>query len=261
MCISNLIYELVFFVGKYFINYTFVEILLIKYLMMKKNDFFIILGVIIILFPFFIFEDVYNFYTSFNKEHGLIMAFIKFAILATFGEALGLRIKEGVYNRKGFGLLPRAIVWGFLGITIKVAFIIFAKGTPMFLEYVGVENASKLLSAELSFSKVLVAFSISFAMNIIYAPVMMTFHKITDTHIINNEGKLSCLLKRIKFAEIFKNINWDVQWNFVYKKTIPFFWIPAHTITFLMPPEFRVLFAALLGIALGLILAVASMKK
>ncbi len=228
---------------------------------MKKNDFYIILGVIIILLPFFIFEEVYSFYTTFNKEHGIITAFIKFAILATFGEALGLRIKEGVYNRKGFGLLPRAVVWGFLGITIKVAFVIFAKGTPMFLEYAGLEDASKMLSGELTTSKILVAFSVSFAMNIVYAPVMMTLHKLTDIHIINNDGKLSCLLKKINFAENFKNINWDIQWHFIFKKTIPFFWIPAHTITFLMPPDFRVLFAALLGIALGLILAVASLKK
>lgn len=98
-------------------------------------------------------------------------------------------------------------------------------------------------------------------MNIIYAPVMMTFHKITDTHIINNNGKLSCLYKKIQFANIFKSINWDVQWNFVFKKTIPFFWIPAHTITFLLPTDFQILFAALLGIILGLILAVASLKK
>lgn len=228
---------------------------------MQKKDIYIIIGAIVLFAPFFISDEVYNFYTTFNKQHGIIMAFVKFAILATFGETLGLRIKEGVYNRKGFGLLPRAIVWGFLGITIKVAFIIFAKGTPMFLEYVGVENASKLLSSKLSFEKVLTAFSISFAMNIIYAPVMMTLHKITDIHIINNGGKISCLFKKINFAENFKQINWDVQWHFVFKKTIPFFWIPAHTITFLMPPEFRVLFAALLGIILGLILAFASLKK
>jgi hypothetical protein len=47
------------------------------------------------------------------------------------------------------------------------------------------------------------------------------------------------------------------MWGFVFKKTIPFFWIPAHTITFLLPPDVQVLFAALLGIALGTILAVA----
>ncbi|MCD4795429.1 MAG: hypothetical protein K8R54_19515 [Bacteroidales bacterium] len=228
---------------------------------MKKQDLYIIIGVIIILLPFFLIEDVYAFYTKFNKDHGLVTAFIKFAVLATFGEALGLRIKEGVFNRKGFGLLPRAVVWGFLGITIKLAFVIFASGTPVFLEYLGLKDAGKILSGNLCGNKVLVAFSVSFAMNLIYAPVMMTLHKITDIHIINKGGKLSSLVKKIHFAEIFKSINWDVQWHFVFKKTIPFFWIPAHTVTFLLPEDFRVLFAALLGIALGLILAVASLKK
>jgi len=51
-----------------------------------------------------------------------------------------------------------------------------------------------------------------------------------------------------------------VQWNFVFKKTIPFFWYPAHTITFLLPVDYQVLFAAILGIALGTILAMASLK-
>jgi hypothetical protein len=88
----------------------------------------------------------------------------------------------------------------------------------------------------------------------------MTFHKITDTHIIANGGTVKGLFKPIPFASVLKSINWDVMWNFVFKKTIPFFWIPAHTITFLLPSEFRVLFAAVLGIALGLILAIGVQK-
>jgi hypothetical protein len=90
---------------------------------------------------------------------------------------------------------------------------------------------------------------------------MMTFHKITDTHILATGGTLSGLLKPIPFSKILAGLNWNVQWNFVFKKTIPFFWIPAHTITFLMPADFRVLFAALLGIVLGVILALANLKK
>ena len=228
---------------------------------MKRQDIYFIAGLIALFLPFFLSETIYSFYTSFNKEHGLITAFIKFALLATFGEALGLRIREGIWNRKDFGLLPRAVVWGFLGITIKVAFVIFASGTPHFLEYIGVKDAGKIMSGNLNVYKILVAFSISLAMNLTYAPVMMTLHKITDIHIVKYKGKLSCFLKKIKFAENFKQINWDVQWHFIYKKTIPFFWIPAHTITFLLPAETQVLFAALLGIALGAILAFASLKK
>ena len=52
-----------------------------------------------------------------------------------------------------------------------------------------------------------------------------------------------------------------MQWNFVFKKTIPFFWIPAHTLTFCLPADLQVLFAAICGVALGLILSIAAMKK
>ena len=39
------------------------------------------------------------------------------------------------------------------------------------------------------------------------------------------------------------------------------FWIPCHTITFVLPTELRVLFAAALGVVLGSILAIASPKS
>lgn len=214
-----------------------------------------------LLMPFFTCHSVYGFYETFNSEHGMVMSFIKFAVLATFGEAIGLRIRTGHYNHAGFGLLPRAVVWGFIGLTIKLAFVIFAVGTPAFLAYMGFGDAPLVMKGSLTLSKVEVAFVISAAMNIIYAPVMMTFHKITDSHITANGGKLACLLKPIKMGGIMQNINWNVQWNFVFKKTIPFFWIPAHTITFLMPAEMQVLFAAMLSVALGILLSVASLKS
>lgn len=191
----------------------------------------------------------------------MIMSFIKFAILATLGESIGLRIRNGVYNQKGFGLIPRAIVWGFLGLTIKMAFVIFATGTPKFLAYLGFIDAIEAMNGPISGIKLLVAFSISATMNLIYAPVMMTLHKITDTHIINNGGTVSGFFTKIKFGEIMVNMDWSVQWNFVFKKTIPFFWIPAHTITFLLPPQYQVLFAAILGIILGVLLAMASLRS
>jgi len=231
---------------------------------MKKTD-FIFFGLLIGLFlPFFLSEPVFQFYNAFNKEHGMITSFIKFAILATMGESLGLRIKSGVYNKTGFGLIPRAIVWGLLGLTINMAFIIFAKGAPQFLAYLGVDLGvavpEDVLKGNMSAIKLLAAFTISATMNLIFAPIMMTLHKITDTHITNNGGTIAGLFKPIKMKEIFVNLNWDIQWSFVFKKTIPFFWIPAHTITFMLPAEYRVLFAALLGIVLGVLLSVASLK-
>ena len=46
-----------------------------------------------------------------------------------------------------------------------------------------------------------------------------------------------------------------------FKLRLPFFWYPAHTITFLLPGEVRVLFAAILGVVLGVLLAVAARMK
>ena len=214
---------------------------------------------IVMLFAPFANNHVFDFYVNFNHEHGIITSFIKFAILATLGEIIGLRIKTGCYLSSGFGIIPRMIVWGFLGITIKIAMMIFAAGTPVVMEKLGIQGATTALSGDMGFEKVMVAFCISTLLNVIYAPVMMTFHKITDMHIISNGGTLKGFFTPIHFRKLFVALDWDVQWNFVFKKTIPFFWIPAHTITFLLPEDFQVLFAALLGIALGVILAVADL--
>ncbi|MFW6094878.1 MAG: Mpv17/PMP22 family protein [Bacteroidota bacterium] len=228
---------------------------------MQKKDIIFLLLIIIAFSPFFLFDGIYEFYDTFNKTHGIIASFFKFALLATLGELIALRIREGVYHRKGFGVAPRAIVWGFIGITIKIAFIIFATGTPAVLEYVGINGATNALQGSFSGTKLLTAFCTSVAMNLIFAPVFMTFHKITDTHIIWNGGTLKGFFTPIKFSKIFVNLDWSIQWGFVFKKTIPLFWIPAHTITFLLPPHMRVLFAAILGIVLGVLLAVASLKS
>ncbi len=228
---------------------------------MKKKDFIFIIIVIACFSPFFIFEKVYEFYNNFNTNYGLIMSFFKFAILATLGESIGLRIKNGVYNHKGFGLIPRAIVWGILGMWIAVAMGVFRSGIPAFLDKFSVFNGiAQAMQTEFSLLKLVGAFFISLMMNTSFAPVFMTIHKITDTHIMNNGGKVFALFKPIPIKKIISNLNWEVQWNFVFKKTIPLFWIPAHTITFILPTNFQVLFAALLGIVLGVLLSIAAIK-
>ena len=228
---------------------------------MRTKDFIFILIVIAVFLPFVISDTLYDWYLSFNAEHGMVMSFLKFGILATIGELLGLRISRGVYYFDGFGVLPRAIVWGILGMGINMAFIVFSTGVPAFAGYMGMNNPSGVMSGALTPEKVLLAFSISVVMNSIFAPVFMTLHKITDTHIMNNGGTLRGLFTPINMGEIMQNLNWKVQWGFVFKKTIPLFWFPAHTITFLLPGEMRVLFAALLGVLLGVILSIAARKK
>ncbi|MGP1537900.1 hypothetical protein EV202_1381 [Bacteroides heparinolyticus] len=228
---------------------------------MKTKDIFFLCFLMVIFLPFWLSSSLYDWYKSFNAEHGMVMSFLKFAILSTTGEVLGLRITVGAYNRKNFGVLPRMVIWGFLGMTINAAMIIFSRGVPYFMEYMGMENASLIINGTFSLNKVIVAFSISVAMNMIFAPVFMTFHKITDKHILDCGGSIRTLITPIPMTHIITNLNWKTQWNFVFKKTIPFFWFPAHTITFLLPGEIRVLFAALLGVVLGVLLAVAGRMK
>ena len=148
--------------------------------MRLHKDLFFLLGITCFFLPFFIFKGLFEAYYQFNLEHGLLTSFVKFFFLATLGELIGLRIKTGKYYYKGFGLFPRAIVWGFLGITLYMAFAIFASGTPVLLEKMGFDGAPAIL----------VSFSIATVLNLFYAPVLFTFHKITDTHILENGGTI-----------------------------------------------------------------------
>lgn len=228
---------------------------------MKRTDLYFIVAIAAIFLPFFLSAPLYEWYSTFNATHGMVMSFLKFGILSTLGEMLGCRISTGKYVTPTFGVLPRMVVWGLLGMGINMAMIIFSKGTPMFMQYMGMTNAVEAFTTDgFSMDKLWVALAVSVAMNTIFAPVFMTFHKVTDAHIAAHGGSLKALVTPIPMAERLGTLNWQAQWGFVFRKTIPFFWYPAHTITFLLPAEQRVLFAALLGIVLGVLLAV-SVKK
>ncbi len=228
---------------------------------MKKSDIIFVIIVILLLLPFLLSDVVYEGYKSINSAHPYLMAFLKFMILSSIGEMLGLRIKQGIYHYNGYGIIPRAIVWGILGVMIAVAMKIFSSGVPVMLESWGLEGMVTAMKGETGWAKLVDAFCISTAMNCFFAPMFMTLHKVTDTHILNCGGKISSLITPIKFGDILASLNWRVQWSFVFKRTIPLFWIPAHTITFLLPADYQVLFAASLSIVLGLFLSIAAVMS
>lgn len=227
---------------------------------MKKADFFFVCFLVIVFLPFFLFQEVFQFYSDFNREHAYLMSFIKFFFLAPIGEIIGLRIHKGIYREKNFGLLPRAIVWGCLGVTVKMAFDIFSSGAPVMLHKIWEYFPANAMEEDFSFNKLVGAFAISVTLNIFYAPVLMTAHKIAEEHIIWYKGRLKGFFRPIRVNKIVNSINWQVMWNFVFKKTIPLFWIPVQTINFLLPKEYQILVAALLGIVLGVILEASSLK-
>lgn len=195
------------------------------------------------LAAFFGFPETRDIYAEAYAAAPLAVSFVKFALLATGGEMLALRIRSGVYWRKGFGLIPKMLVWGFLGLAIYAAFGIFSSGVPVlcatFLDRLKDPTLAK-------------AFSISFFMNLFFAPLMMMVHHLTDLFIESKGGRFP--LREFRVVPLAAQIDWAKMWGKVYKYTIPLFWIPAHTITFLLPPEFRTLFAAVLSVALGLLI-------
>ena len=229
---------------------------------MKRQDLYFALVMLAIFLPFFLFEPAYAWYADFNKMHPMIMAFLKFGILATLGEMLGCRISTGNYTTPNFGVVPRMVVWGLLGVVISMAMTVFSIGIPGFIGKMGgTDLVAQFMGEGITLGKFVVALSISVMMNTFFAPVFMTFHKITDTHIAECGGSLKALIKPIDMRRLISTLNWERQWGFIFKKTIPLFWYPAHTITFMLPGEYRVLFAALLGVALGVILAIGARKK
>jgi hypothetical protein len=187
-------------------------------------------------------------FVRFTTEHAYMGGFIKFFILATMGELLAIRIVTSDWNIPK-GLLYRAFVWGLLGMVIVLIFSVFAAGIAGALANGFLPGGN---------SKFAFAFSVSFIMNLSFAPTMMAFHRVTDTFIDlkfeNKKGKVT-------LSDVVKRIDWDNFISFVLMRTIPIFWIPVHTITFLLPPEYRVLSAAFLSIALGAILAFAKKKN
>jgi len=215
---------------------------------MKKYDLIWLVGIIVV-FMLLIFPSTHSVFMAMTATHPFLMGFVKFAILATMGELLALRLVQGDW-KKPKGLFYKALIWGFLGMTIVLVFDLYAGGVAGSIKKGLLPSIGGNLGT---------AFFTSALMNLLFAPTFMAFHRITDTYIDLGEGKISLILK-VKLSEVVKNIDWDGYVRFVVLKTIPFFWIPAHTVTFLLPAEYRVLAAAFLSLALGGILAFAKKR-
>ena len=208
---------------------------------MRKGDFLWALALAAIA-AFLVVPATRQVFEFLTKAHPYLIGFAKFFVLATMGELLALRIVTGAWAAPR-GLVQRAVIWGLLGMSIVLIFDVLAGGVA------GSIKKGMLPGGE---SKLAFAFFVSTIMNLTFAPAMMLTHRMTDTWL-----DLRCEGKDASVPEIVARIDWKSFVSFVLLRTIPVFWIPAHTVTFLLPPEYRVLMAALLSIALGAILAFA----
>lgn len=184
-------------------------------------------------------------FVRFTTLHPYPAGFVKFAVLATMGELLALRIlaSQWVLPR---ALAARAAIWGVLGMAIALFF-------PVYVGGVQAAMAQGLLPG--GDDRFLRAFFTATLMNLTFGPALMGFHRFTDTWLdLRSDGG------RPTVAEVARRIDWAGFCSFVLARTIPLFWIPAHTLVFLLPAEYRVVAAAFLSVALGGILAFAKKR-
>ncbi len=172
------------------------------------------------------------------------MGFAKFAILATAGELLAVRLAKKEWTLPSY-VWARFLIWGVIGVWITYMMKIFGAG-------VGVLMTHGLLPAPQNafFNSFVKAFFISATMNLSFGPTFMALHKCSDTYLdLRAAGK-----RKISIANVIHKVDWEKFASFTLLKTVPLFWIPAHTVTFMLPAEYQVAMAAALSVALGIIL-------
>lgn len=229
---------------------------------MKASDVTVWLCVIAVLGLFGFVPGVFDAFNDFSRDHDFLMSFVKFGVLCTLGECIALRITAKVYTRPGFGLLPRFVMWGLIGLVINASFIIYATGVPHLVAALGLPLPVDALTGQHTLAqRAGMAFCVSVANNFLFAPLFMTAQAVLAIHVVETGGTLSGFFSTVHVSRTLEKIDWHMLWGFVFKKTLPFFWVPCHTITFILPTELRVLFAAALGVVLGIILAIASLKS
>ncbi|MGL4913971.1 MAG: hypothetical protein ACRC3Y_16235 [Romboutsia sp.] len=214
---------------------------------MKKGD-FIWGGVLILWIAILAVPSTREVFITTTEAYPYIGGFFKFAILATMGELLGIRIMNGDWKKPN-GIIFRAIVWGIIGILMTLSLSVFPAGITKAQEIGKLPFEGSIFAHALFTSAV---------MNILQSPAVFLFHKCTDTYIDEKHRRKG---GSVTLKDVVNKIDWYTYLNFTVLKTIPFFWIPCHTIVFLFPSEFRVIASAFASIALGLILALANKSK
>lgn len=208
----------------------------------KKGDFLwgfaLLIWILILVIP-----STRALFIKITDTNPYLGGFVKFSILATMGDLLGVRILKGQWIiPKGF--IFKAIVWGVLGMMITLVFTVFTSGVAV------AQTSGKLPFVG---SKLAQAFFGSLIMNLTFGPMLYIYHKFADLYI---DVKYEENGSKITVRKLVDRVDWYTTVSFSWIKTCTFIWIPCHTIVFLLPAEYRVLASAFLSILLGIIVAV-----
>lgn len=168
-----------------------------------------------------------DYYLNWVTSNPLLSAAIQFAILGTLGEVISFSVqkKKLAIPCTWLQLLAKVIAWAVLGIVIKYGFAGMKGFVQSLLDH---QLLPAFMATGLGW-----AFAVSVFTNGFFGPQMMAFHRLEDNLILGQKG----------FQGITK------AW-----KTLIWFWIPAHTITFLLPADLQIGLASLWSLVLGIIM-------
>ena len=209
------------------------------------------LGLVISVFALFaavlIIPSSREVFEKLSGSHPYLMGFVKFALLATAGELIAIKMATGKFSKPCY-LIARIVIWGLIGIWITYMMKIFFLGSGAMIS-AGLLPGNQLAPNSVGY-KLIRAFATAATMNLTFGPTFMAVHKCSDTYLALRAQKG----KGVKLAEVIDAVDWKRFVSFTLFKTVPLFWIPAHTVTFMLPSEYQVMLAALLSVALGIIL-------
>lgn len=181
-----------------------------------------------------------------SSDYAILMGFIKFALLATAGELIAVAIVKGELGVP-VKIVFRFLIWGLIGMWITLMMKVYS------IASVTLMGIGFLPGGDSAFLRALYT---SVLMNTTFGPTFMAVHKITDKIL-----ELKAEKTPVTLTNIVSGIDWKGFFGFTILKTVPIFWIPAHTVTFLLPAEYQVMMAAGLSVALGVILSLGNRKK
>ena len=176
----------------------------------------------------------------------LLAGFLQLGLLGTMGDLLAGKLATGRWRLAGIRLHQRVLVWGVYGAVFSLIFPLFSAGVD------GLLAAGLLPGAE---SALAVALWKSLFLNTIYAFPAMTAQTVAMRMV--ERGRL---FRRWPLVEVFTSLDWHTMFRVVGGSCL-WFWLPANTVSFLLPPAFRVPSAALLGLVLGVILGFAGRRR
>lgn len=213
---------------------------------MKKDDQkWLLLYIVLAIITAFL--TVSGLFARFNHHFPYTAGFTQFAIYATAGELLSTRILEGKWELT-WATACKSLAWGLSGIVVTLAFRVFSDGVA------GAMEAGMLPFAG---SRLAQAFFTSSANNLVLGPIQTAFLRVCGNYADARFLKGEILTRR----QAVDSVDWGELVDFSIFKTIPFFWIPINTVTFLLPEDYRIVSAAILSMAFGILMTILKLRE